>query len=59
LNPQTWVPKASTLPLDHRSRFITFIVNEKCKNLEEIPEIFRVLSMKMDEKQRHEEGAKK
>ena len=22
LNPRTWVPKASTLPLDHRSRFI-------------------------------------
>jgi len=21
LNPRTWVPKASTLPLDHRSRF--------------------------------------
>ena len=23
LNPRTWVPKASTLPLDHRSRFIS------------------------------------
>ena len=23
LNPRTWVPKASTLPLNHRSRFIT------------------------------------
>ena len=23
LNPRTWVPKASTLPLDHRSRFRT------------------------------------
>ena len=22
LNPQTWVPKASTLPLDHRSRLL-------------------------------------
>ena len=22
LNPRTWVPKASTLPLDHRSRYI-------------------------------------
>ena len=22
LNPRTWVPKASTLPLDHRSRFM-------------------------------------
>ena len=21
LNPRTWIPKASTLPLDHRSRF--------------------------------------
>jgi hypothetical protein len=21
LNPRTWVPKASTLPLDHRSRY--------------------------------------
>jgi hypothetical protein len=25
LNPRTWVPKASTLPLDHRSRFSTYI----------------------------------
>ena len=24
LNPWTWVPKASTLPLDHRSRFMKF-----------------------------------
>jgi hypothetical protein len=23
LNPRTWVPKASTLPLDHRSRYMT------------------------------------
>jgi hypothetical protein len=22
LNPRTWVPKAGTLPLDHRSRYI-------------------------------------
>ena len=22
LNPRTWVPKASTLPLDHRSRYV-------------------------------------
>jgi hypothetical protein len=22
VNPRTWVPKASTLPLDHRSRFV-------------------------------------
>jgi len=28
LNPQTWVPKASTLPLDHRSRWKDY-VNEK------------------------------
>jgi hypothetical protein len=31
LNPPTWVPKASTLPLDHRSRYIPsiafFVVN--------------------------------
>ena len=28
LNPRTWVPKASTLPLHHRSRFIyTFLYN--------------------------------
>ena len=25
LNPRTWVPKASTLPLDHRSRYPVFI----------------------------------
>ena len=25
LNPRTWVPKASTLPLDHRSRPSTFL----------------------------------
>ena len=24
LNPRTWVPKASTLPLDHRSRYISY-----------------------------------
>ena len=24
LNPRTWVPKASTLPLDHRNRFLQF-----------------------------------
>jgi hypothetical protein len=28
LNPRTWVPKASTLPLDHRSRWKDY-VNEK------------------------------
>ena len=27
LNPRTWVPKASTLPLDHRSRFIRLYQN--------------------------------
>ena len=26
LNPRTWVPKASTLPLDHRSRYIYIYV---------------------------------
>ena len=26
LNPRTWVPKASTLPLDHRSRFYAMIL---------------------------------
>ena len=26
LNPRTWVPKASTLPLDHRSRLFIFMV---------------------------------
>ena len=25
LNPWTWVPKASTLPLDHRSRYTTYL----------------------------------
>jgi hypothetical protein len=24
LNPRTWVPKASTLPLDHRNRYTVF-----------------------------------
>ena len=37
LNPRTWVPKASTLPLDHRSRFgfcIIHILHTVCaKNL--------------------------
>jgi hypothetical protein len=27
-NPRTWVPKASMLPLDHRSRLISSLVNE-------------------------------
>ena len=25
-NPRTWVPKASTLPLDHRSRFSLLVM---------------------------------
>ena len=29
LNPRTWLPKASTLPLDHRSRLITFYLHTK------------------------------
>ena len=28
LNPPTWVPKASTLPLDHRSQFYPIAVNK-------------------------------
>jgi len=28
LNPWTWVPKASTLPLDHRSRLLSIYVDE-------------------------------
>ena len=31
LNPRTWVPEASTLPLDHRSRFS----NLRVKNIKE------------------------
>jgi hypothetical protein len=32
-NPQTWVPKASTLPLDHRSRsFAVFITSETIRS---------------------------
>jgi len=27
LNPRTWAPKASTLPLDHRNRYFTFTFN--------------------------------
>ena len=35
LNPRTWVPKASTLPLDHRSRCIFNIGFQKvCHNLQ-------------------------
>jgi hypothetical protein len=30
LNPQTWVPKASTLPLDHRSRSINRKISCRC-----------------------------
>jgi hypothetical protein len=29
LNPRTWVPKASTLPLDHRSRSLHLYMNYK------------------------------
>ena len=30
LNPRTWVPKASTLPLDHRSRFSYISMRSLC-----------------------------
>jgi hypothetical protein len=30
LNPRTWVPRASTLPLDHRSRLGTLVRNKMC-----------------------------
>ena len=44
LNPRTWIPKASTLPLDHRSRFslrpyckqniiFALSVDQVCQNL--------------------------
>jgi len=36
LNPRTWVPKASTLPLDHRSRWpviISFKIKTNLKNV--------------------------
>jgi hypothetical protein len=29
-NPRTWVPKATTLPLDHRSRFTLEVTNHIC-----------------------------
>ena len=29
-NPRTWVPKASTLPLDHRSRYLRFEARIVC-----------------------------
>jgi len=32
LNPQTWVPKASTLPLDHRSRYKYNIYGKNLNN---------------------------
>jgi len=34
LNPRTWVPKASTLPLDHRSRLHTYNGHKMCKEAE-------------------------
>ena len=34
LNPRTWVPKASTLPLDHRSRCVKRNCNISLKNAE-------------------------
>ena len=32
LNPRTWVPKASTLPLDHRSRFMKHLPTKAALN---------------------------
>ena len=32
LNPRTWVPKASTLPLDHRSRIFDLSLLKMCVN---------------------------
>ena len=31
-NPPTWVPKASTLPLDHRNRFAPTLLNDWASN---------------------------
>ena len=33
LNPRTWVPKASTLPLDHRSRFEEVLAKKRWEGL--------------------------
>ena len=30
LNPRTWVPKASTLPLDHRRRLSVLLASQEC-----------------------------
>jgi hypothetical protein len=32
-NPRTWVQKASTLPLEHQSRFNTYLLRELQKTL--------------------------
>jgi len=39
LNPRTWVPKASTLPLDHRSRYVIWYMKKK---------IFCIYNMKLE-----------
>jgi len=42
LNPRTWVPKASTLPLDHRSRSAKYY-NEQNKLFEQNSEDMNTL----------------
>ena len=37
LNPRTWVPKASTLPLDHRSRLVPRYITCRAKCLLPLP----------------------
>jgi hypothetical protein len=39
LNPRTWVPKASMLPLDHRSRPNKRIIEEIAQQVGHLPTI--------------------
>ena len=43
LNPRTWVPKASTLPLDHRSRLGTLFTRGSVGKYEYITSILRLV----------------
>jgi len=44
LNPRTWVPKASTLPLDHRSRLFILIVKKKSTSKFSLPPHLEMLN---------------
>ena len=44
LNPRTWVPKASTLPLDHRSRLVNVVKQTTTSCIKITPFIAGILS---------------